>query len=322
MRRLTLACVWLAACDPNKTPSSSPVASVEAPASTSASAELVLPIPPSSAAASSASPGASASAAPVEVLPCPPEMANAARVCVDRWEAHLVELGPDGAESVHPHTERPEPSRSYAARSASGVFPQGYVSRVEADAACRAAGKRLCTLNEWTRACKGPRWTMFPYGGRGESGRCNTSKDHLLSKLFGTNGRAWKYDEHFNSPRLNAEPGFLEKAGERERCVSSEGVHDMVGNLHEWVSDSVTDELVERLEKEPVERKKQPWHEGNGVFMGGFFSTTKEHGPGCSFITIAHEPRYHDYSTGFRCCKALAGEPERQPKKKRPRRAP
>jgi formylglycine-generating enzyme len=36
--------------------------------------------------------------------------------------------------------------------------------------------------------------------------------------------------------------------------------------------------------------------------MGGFYSTHGELGPGCTFTTIAHEPRYHDYSTGFRCC--------------------
>jgi len=42
---------------------------------------------------------------------------------------------------------------------------------------------------------------------------------------------------------------------------------------------------------------------GKGVFMGGFFSTTNEHGSGCEFVTMAHEPKYHDYSTGFRCCK-------------------
>jgi len=43
-------------------------------------------------------------------------------------------------------------------------------------------------------------------------------------------------------------------------------------------------------------------HYGNGVFMGGFYSTSNQQGQGCGYITIAHGPRYHDYSTGFRCC--------------------
>ncbi len=237
--------------------------------------------------------------------------------CVDRWEAHLVSRAEDGSFSPHPHFERPEPGVDYVARSEPGVFPQGYVSRVESATYCKAAGKRLCTLGEWSRACRGKRWSTFPWGNGAARDACNVAKIHLLSKLFGENGRAWKYDEHFNSPRLNQEPGFLERTGERARCAGDDGVFDMVGNLHEWVSDAVTDDLVERLEKEPYERKKQPWHEGNGIFMGGFFSTLKEHGPGCTFITIAHEPRYHDYSTGFRCCKA-ADVPPPPPRRKRP----
>ena len=36
--------------------------------------------------------------------------------------------------------------------------------------------------------------------------------------------------------------------------------------------------------------------------MGGFYSTANQHGAGCYYTTIAHEPSYHDYSTGFRCC--------------------
>lgn len=277
-----------------------------------------MPIPTPIDSAPTAPAASSSASPPTEPAACPDEMAKAGKFCVDRWEAHLVVVAADGTETPHPHTERLDASVRYKAKSESGAYPQGYISRVEAEAACRAADKRLCSLNEWTRACKGPKWSLFPYGGKGEPGRCNTAKDHLLSKMFGTNGRAWKYDEHFNSPKLNAEPGFLEKAGERDRCVSPEGVYDMVGSLHEWVSDQVTEDLVDRLDKEPYERKKQPWREGNGIFMGGFFSTTKEHGPGCTFITIAHEPRYHDYSTGFRCCKAAAGEPEKKSPQKKP----
>ena len=30
---------------------------------------------------------------------------------------------------------------------------------------------------------------------------------------------------------------------------------------------------------------------------------THKHGDGCDYVTTAHAPKYHDYSTGFRCCK-------------------
>jgi hypothetical protein len=49
--------------------------------------------------------------------------------------------------------------------------------------------------------------------------------------------------------------------------------------------------------------KKVAKRTGNAIFLGGFFSTTSEHGPGCEFVTIGHEASYHDYSTGFRCCR-------------------
>jgi hypothetical protein len=48
--------------------------------------------------------------------------------------------------------------------------------------------------------------------------------------------------------------------------------------------------------------------------MGGFFSTHEQLGPGCKYVTYAHEPSYHDYSTGFRCC---ADAPSAKKSKKR-----
>jgi formylglycine-generating enzyme required for sulfatase activity len=217
---------------------------------------------------------------------------------------------------VHPHTERPKESRHYVARSEAGSYPQGYISRVEAAQACANAGKRLCTFREWRRACQGSKGARYPYGFRAENGRCNVGKPHLLPKLFGSDSRLWKY-EQFNSPALLAEPGHLARAGAYERCVGESGVYDLRGNLHEWVAGTVTDELMATLEKDDVERDKQPWTVGNGIFVGGFFSTTNEHGPGCLFTTVAHEPRYHDYSTGFRCCQdAPAAESKKTTKPK------
>lgn len=234
---------------------------------------------------------------------CPEQMTQVGRFCIDRYEAHLASFDEGGNLVAHPHNLRPVPHIAYLAVSEPGVFPQGYMSRLEAEAACKKASKRLCSMTEWRTACSGKRHLAYPYGNRREPGRCASSKKHLLSELYGKNGKAWKYDEHFNNPELLVQDGFLDRTGVHEGCQSEGGVFDLVGNLHEWVKDTVTDELVERMEEESVERRKQPYHVGNGVFMGGFFSTTSEHGPGCSFTTIAHEPAYHDYSIGFRCCR-------------------
>ena len=238
--------------------------------------------------------------------------------CVDKWEDHLVVVSAitenanaenvdggkvNGGDVVHSPFERPNPKTRYAARSAPNVVPQAYINRIEAQAACEASGKRLCTLDEWYRACRGPRGFMYPYGPQMTKNACNTSKKHVLSLVHGNNPRAWKYDEHFNDPQLNKEPGFLAKTGEYEQCVSDYGAFDMVGNLHEWISDTVDASLEDKIPLRDDIRKKIGKNTGHGIFMGGFFSTTSEHGRGCAFVTIGHEPKYHDYSTGFRCCK-------------------
>jgi formylglycine-generating enzyme len=231
-------------------------------------------------------------------------MARIGKFCIDKWEAHLVVPADGGDMAPWPHSERPPSDLRFEARSAAGTYPQGYISRVEATAACQRAGKRLCRMGEWRRACEGKRHGHYPYGMNSRAGACNSGKPHLLSQMFGPGAGGWTYDS-FNDPRLLKEPGFLSKGGDYPECAGEEGVFDMVGNLHEWVADMVDQGVVDRLDLERVERRKQPWREGNGMFLGGFFSTTRELGPGCAYITIAHEPSYHDYSTGFRCCRSV-----------------
>jgi hypothetical protein len=231
---------------------------------------------------------------------CPDDMVLAGSACVDRYEAHLVALDGPAAGAPWPHYQRPRAGVAYAARNAGGVYPQAYINRNESDAACRLAGKRLCALAEWQRACRGARATLFPYGSAYRKGACNSGKPHLLSAFFGTDGYAWKYEEHFNSPLLDQQPGYLARAGEYAACASDEGAHDLVGNVHEWVADPVGQVPLD-VGRPP--RRRPMTRPGNGIFMGGFFSTTDEHGPGCTFVTTAHEPAYHDYSVGFRCCR-------------------
>jgi formylglycine-generating enzyme len=261
------------------------------PSSTPAALPSVFPSP---------APAASATAG------CPAGMARVAGFCMDRYEAHLARLGEDGTVTPHPPYQRPEKDRRYVAQSTPGVMPQAYINRPEAEDACQRAQKRLCTAGEWYRACIGPRGWPFPYGVEEQPRVCNTKKPHLLSRLYGSDPRGWKYDEHFNDPALDQEPGFLAKTGEHTGCVSLEGVYDLVGNLHEWVSDRVDDSLPEKVPLLPNLVRKLGRNHGHGIFMGGFFSTGSEHGRGCAFVTIGHEPKYHDYSTGFRCCRNVA----------------
>ncbi len=251
---------------------------------------------------------------PVELAgPCPPEMAlvvQAASVgfCVDRHEAQLVEIV-DGTRVPHPPNQRPRAGARYEATSKADVLPQAYVSRLEASSACQAAGKRLCSRQEWMFACRNHGRTPFPYGGRYEDGHCNVGKPHLLSLVFPDRVGRLRYEEDFNDPSLHGHMSLLTATGGHRKCSTELGVFDMVGNLHEWVSDNATAHVIASVLAE-VPRQWQPAVPGNGIFMGGFFSTRHEHGPGCLFTTLAHEPAYHDYSIGFRCCRPTNGRLE------------
>jgi len=237
---------------------------------------------------------------------CPPEMVDVrGEFCIDRYEIHLVDERTGEALSPYYHPtpkqtraslaryreiglgpgfpELPEPPAFQlageavpSARSARGVVPSGYLSGVKAGAACRAAGKRLCTRAEWVLACRGQAGRKFPYGDAYEHGTCNVFRSsHPAQVLHGNASR------HHLDPRLNrvadAEGPLLRRTGSLPRCRSEWGddaIYDMVGNLDEWVDD--------------------------GSFLGGFYSRgTRE---GCDARVSSHPPRYFDYSLGTRCC--------------------
>jgi formylglycine-generating enzyme required for sulfatase activity len=233
---------------------------------------------------------------------CSAEMTAVGEVCIDRYEARLLRKKDDGSLAPHPPYQRPL-TGTFVASSEPGVRPQAYISRIEAESACTNAGKRLCSVTEWYRACRGPSDTTYPYGSKFVVGHCNVGKPHLLSIVHGKNPRTWLYDEHFNDPELDQRPGFLAPTGEYSECVSTYGAYDLVGNLHEWVSDRVDASILAKLPLTEGLARRLKTNSGKGIFMGGFFSTTNQHGRGCEFVTMAHEPAYHDYSTGFRCCR-------------------
>ena len=219
--------------------------------------------------------------------PCPNGMAYIAveglhAYCIDRWEAHVVEV--DGkSELGHPPTQ-PVTNLGVKAITRAGVTPQGYISKNEAEVACKAAKKRLCKGDEWERACRGKKQTTFPYGDERKSGYCNDSGRAPLSTLFpGLGDGVYRSSKAMNDPRINEAPNTVAPTGSFAKCKSGFGVFDMVGNLHEWVADV---------------------HDGHGTFRGGYYQDTHLNGDGCTYRTVAHGVGYHDYSTGFRCCSA------------------
>ena len=186
--------------------------------------------------------------------------------CIDQYEAALDGWSPyDVAET------------GFAATVGPATVPQGYISGDVAADACALAGKRLCQLDEWMRACQGASGTTYPYGDVEDPAACNTTRSvHPIIELFG--GSADWSPTQMNDPLLNQLPDSLDASGANPDCVSEDGVFDMNGNLHEWIDDPA------------------------GTFKGGFYVDSVINGPGCTYTTTAHTTPYHDYSTGFRCC--------------------
>ncbi len=214
---------------------------------------------------------------------CPVEMALVAdRVCVDRWEATVTRLEAGKEVPLSPYLSLDHLEGTLRAQSSAGVVPQGYISGHQAERACRAAGKRLCTSTEWELGCRGPKGTQFPYGAERRAKACNDDvrSHHPVVEATHREGlpgnKAWL--DGMNLAVINQLPDTLAKSGERSECVTSDGLYDMVGNLHEWVADA------------------------DGTFRGGYYMDTTRNGDGCSYQTTAHDFEYHDYSTGFRCC--------------------
>ncbi len=222
---------------------------------------------------------------------CPSGMARIAgtRVCIDRWEAHLVLEAGDGATQLWSPFFNPGPRR-VRARSAPGAVPQGYVDGFQAARACLAAGKRLCTRWQWTRACRGRSKRLYPYGDSRVDGACNDRRAHHPLVEYFDSKDPWIWKEMGHSC-INQLPQALFRTGQAHACRTPEGVHDLVGNLHEWVDDP------------------------KGTFLGGFFVDATGNGEGCRYATVAHGPKHWDYSTGFRCCASLGdgSEPHTEP---------
>ena len=207
---------------------------------------------------------------------CPSGMVKITDFCIDRYEAALVELRSGMADRSWSPFFNPG-NRRVRAVSIKGATPQAYISGKQAAAACKEAGKRLCTGTEWLRACQGAAGHTYPYGDTRQSGVCNDARQsHPVVDYFETS-EDWIWSELQNAC-IGQQSDTVDPAGSNTGCVSDDGVFDMMGNLHEWTAAS------------------------SGTFRGGFYADTKVNGSGCLYKTTAHGRGHWDYSTGFRCC--------------------
>ncbi|HIP10021.1 MAG TPA: hypothetical protein EYG65_09845 [Rhodospirillales bacterium] len=100
-------------------------------------------------------------------------------------------------------------------------LPVEKVTWFEADEYCRKVGKRLPTEVEWEKASKGGRGTIFPLGDKFGDDKANFCDSKC----------------QFDWKRKESDDGFASTAPVGSYAPNSYGLHDMAGNVWEWVAD-------------------------------------------------------------------------------------
>lgn len=166
-----------------------------------------------------------------------------------------------------------------------GAHPPVLVDWYDGEGACEAEGKRLCWESEWVAACEGPEKLPFPYGLERDATKCNIDNRWLSPHL----------DQVYSSKPAIAAAELLRldqsvPSGAKPECVSGFGVHDLTGNLDEWV-------ISEK------NRGRSKW----AGLKGGAWGHVRN---ACRPITFSHPAEFTYYFISFRCCADARLPPE------------
>ncbi len=149
-----------------------------------------------------------------------------------------------------------------------GVEPARNISWYDAQKACEAAGKRLCTEEEWLAACTGAN----PIDADGDG---LYSDDPIQGRLhpYGM----YPQESLCAASRKKDDPRPL-ITGNHPQCVTPTGIYDLEGVVKEWVG----------LDPSSA-----------GVKGGSYYSIGSAR---CGYFKDSLPPDLQDPSTGFRCC--------------------
>lgn len=139
-----------------------------------------------------------------------------------------------------------------------GARPANQQTFAQAQATCAAQGKRLCAEREWTFACEGEAMQPYPYGFARDARRCNTDRVDLVTPAGSL--------RDLRAPTT-----------EYPACESPFGVHDLSGNVEEYV---IADD-------------------GSALRKGAYWQPGANH---CRARQAHPDLDYAGVETGFRCC--------------------
>ena len=230
---------------------------------------------------------------------CPSEMvfvpsANGG-FCIDRFEVSPGSDCPVGETNNQADSRKNMTSMDCKPISVKGSQPWIYISQTQAREACARVGKRLPTNKEWLSASLG-----------------TPDKNSL-----------WEEDDCQVARNWKKQPG---KTGSGEKCVSSFGVFDMIGNIWEWTDETLEDGILDgkklpesgfvyELNEDGIASETGSklvdnynndyfWIKNKGsraVARGGFFSNEEKAGIYSAYLVS--KPSYTGVGVGFRCVK-------------------
>jgi formylglycine-generating enzyme required for sulfatase activity len=169
-------------------------------------------------------------------------------------------------------------------RPGGSSLPANCISSRGAEEYCAFKGKRLCTKEEWRKACRGPANTRYPWGDHSWDIEhnwciCNVDSHGDSNCSFHDHGSGTPCAQAELSGVINC-PGCLYFHSTTSGECSFNNLFDIIGNVAEWVIDD----------------------DGSYVGMGGSFGTG-DMAADCDNTSYPSPDIEYDWRNfGIRCC--------------------